>query len=61
MACLVALGDGNWNMGEGVGKGGKAIGNTQAEVEFFILGHYLREAPLRHCEPCRSLLPQTMS
>jgi len=41
VASLVTLGDGNWNMGEGVGKGGKVPGSTPEEIEAFILGHYL--------------------
>ncbi|KAF8520881.1 Cullin repeat-like-containing domain protein [Hysterangium stoloniferum] len=41
VASLVTLGDGNWNMGDGVGKGGKVPGGNPEEMEAFVLEHYL--------------------
>lgn len=42
IASLSTLGDGNWRMGEGVGKGGK-IGGTTVENERALLEHYIRK------------------
>lgn len=43
IASLSTLGDGNWRMGEGVGKGGK-IGNTAIENEKALVGHFIRRS-----------------
>jgi exocyst complex component 7 len=40
---LATLGDGNWKMGEGVGKGGKVGGPTDGN-ERVLLEHYICEA-----------------
>ena len=42
IASLSTLGDGNWKMGEGVGKTGK-VGGTAAESDQVLLEHYLRQ------------------
>lgn len=43
IASLSTLGDGNWRMGEGVGKGGK-IGTTGIENEKALVGHFIRRS-----------------
>ncbi|GJJ10642.1 hypothetical protein Clacol_004869 [Clathrus columnatus] len=42
VASLATLGDGNWRMGEGVGKGGK-VGSTAAENDRVLLEHYIHD------------------
>ncbi|KAF8515644.1 Cullin repeat-like-containing domain protein [Gautieria morchelliformis] len=51
---LVTLGDGNWKMGEGVGKGGKVGGPTDGN-ERVLLEHYIYDVIVTHINTLNTL------